>query len=36
MLPRGRGVIVNIASTAGVRGAVMMSHYGAAKGGSRQ
>ena len=31
MLPRGRGVIVNIASTAGVRGAVMMSHYGAAK-----
>jgi len=31
MLPRGRGVIINIASTAGVRGAVMMSHYGAAK-----
>ena len=31
MIPRGRGVIINIASTAGVRGAVMMSHYGASK-----
>ena len=31
MLPRRRGAIINIASTAGVRGASMMSHYGAAK-----
>lgn len=31
MVPQGRGVIINIASTAGVRGAVMMSHYGASK-----
>jgi NAD(P)-dependent dehydrogenase (short-subunit alcohol dehydrogenase family) len=31
MLPRRQGAIINIASTAGVRGASMMSHYGAAK-----
>jgi len=31
MLERGSGVIVNIASVAGVYGSTMMSHYGAAK-----
>lgn len=31
MIERQRGVIVNIASMAGVRGSQMMSHYGAAK-----
>jgi 3-oxoacyl-[acyl-carrier protein] reductase len=31
MLERRQGVIVNIASMAGVRGSQMMSHYGAAK-----
>ncbi len=33
MLERGRGVIINIASTAGVYGSTMMAHYGAAKAG---
>src|SRR5712691_5292722 len=31
MIPQGGGVIINIASTAGVYGATMMSHYGASK-----
>jgi 3-oxoacyl-[acyl-carrier protein] reductase len=31
MLERGQGVIINIASIAGVYGSTMMSHYGAAK-----
>jgi 3-oxoacyl-[acyl-carrier protein] reductase len=31
MIERRQGVIVNISSMAGVRGSVMMSHYGAAK-----
>jgi 3-oxoacyl-[acyl-carrier protein] reductase len=31
MLAQGQGVIINIASTAGVYGSTMMSHYGAAK-----
>ena len=31
MLERGQGVIINIASIAGVHGSTMMSHYGAAK-----
>ena len=31
MIPQGGGVIINIASLAGVLGATMMSHYGAAK-----
>jgi NAD(P)-dependent dehydrogenase (short-subunit alcohol dehydrogenase family) len=31
MMAQGRGVIINIASTAGVYGSTMMSHYGAAK-----
>ena len=31
MLDRGQGVIINIASIAGVYGSTMMSHYGAAK-----
>ena len=31
MLERGSGVIINIASVAGVYGSTMMSHYGAAK-----
>jgi NAD(P)-dependent dehydrogenase (short-subunit alcohol dehydrogenase family) len=31
MLERGSGVIINIASIAGVYGSTMMSHYGAAK-----
>jgi NAD(P)-dependent dehydrogenase (short-subunit alcohol dehydrogenase family) len=31
MIPQGGGVIINIASAAGVHGATMMSHYGAAK-----
>ena len=33
MIERRQGVIVNIASMAGVRGSQMMSHYGAAKAG---
>lgn len=33
MLERGSGVIINIASIAGVSGSTMMSHYGAAKAG---
>ncbi|MFQ5828786.1 MAG: SDR family NAD(P)-dependent oxidoreductase [Candidatus Methylomirabilia bacterium] len=31
MMQQGGGVIVNVASTAGIYGSVMMSHYGAAK-----
>jgi NAD(P)-dependent dehydrogenase (short-subunit alcohol dehydrogenase family) len=31
MIPQGGGVIINIASIAGVYGATMMSHYGASK-----
>lgn len=31
MMAQGQGVIINIASTAGVYGSTMMSHYGAAK-----
>jgi len=31
MIPQGGGVIINIASIAGVHGATMMSHYGASK-----
>jgi len=31
MIPQGGGVIINIASVAGVHGATMMSHYGASK-----
>jgi NAD(P)-dependent dehydrogenase (short-subunit alcohol dehydrogenase family) len=31
MIPPGGGVIINIASIAGVHGATMMSHYGASK-----
>ena len=31
MIPQGGGVIINIASLAGVLGATMMSHYGASK-----
>ena len=31
MLAQGSGAIINIASTAGVYGPTMMSHYGAAK-----
>jgi 3-oxoacyl-[acyl-carrier protein] reductase len=31
MMERGQGVIINIASIAGVYGSTMMSHYGAAK-----
>lgn len=33
MLAQGRGIIINIASVAGVYGSTMMSHYGAAKAG---
>jgi NAD(P)-dependent dehydrogenase (short-subunit alcohol dehydrogenase family) len=31
MIPQGGGVIINLASIAGVHGATMMSHYGASK-----
>jgi NAD(P)-dependent dehydrogenase (short-subunit alcohol dehydrogenase family) len=33
MVPRGRGAIVLVASTAGQRGEPFHSHYAAAKGG---
>jgi NAD(P)-dependent dehydrogenase (short-subunit alcohol dehydrogenase family) len=33
MMEQGAGVIINIASTAGVYGSTMMSHYGASKAG---
>jgi 3-oxoacyl-[acyl-carrier protein] reductase len=33
MMQQGRGVIINIASVAGVYGSTMMPHYGAAKSG---